>query len=556
MNLHERYLRPDIVSGESTIDMGEIRAGRRVDQTFTCRVDHLCRVDCLMGTMNRANTSDFAVTLWEGAGASALPVRQGLFSAGEVQDNQWHPFTFDPIPGSLNRRYTLTFSSPNGKRGNAVTVWRDAEAPVSGETLRLSGVSFEGRLSFKTFGIKNEKIFQNCLDHLQDVRLKRTVPRALPLQFYLEVTTRCNLNCIICRPRVVEEMYEKKARGRGDFPFSAIGSMVPILETTLAANMFGWGEPFCHPDFLRFIRFIREHNPDCLVTFNTNGMMLDPARAGALLELDVSKICFSADSHRKEIFERIRKGADFETFKRHIAALVNQREKRGLPNPVVAMELVLLRQNIQDLPDFIRFADSLGVREVFLENLHGDYPDLAVEDYREGLAAYERAREAAAEKGMILSGPAVERFRALTAPGGGRAEQAAGGLPYCTEPWQTIYVEHSGNIIPCCYQQTEKELGNVLEENIIQIWRGEQYARLRKGVTEKPFYPGCEACIKSGKVPGSVMPPVTRQGFYMKAVTAETMIPPAEPSFLEQMRSRWKSGVKRGAGTAAGKDSP
>jgi len=546
MKVRDICLIPDMQSSDNTTPAGEITAGRRIDQSFRCSVDDFCRVDLLVGTMNRTNRSELLLTLWEETDEHRTPLRQGQFSTENFRDNTWHTFTFAPVSQSRGKRFSLTLSSPGGRKGDAVTVWRDEKAKIPGGSLRLSGIRYDGGLSFRTFGVKNKKIYQNCLDHMEDVRLKRTDPCALPLQFYLEVTTRCNLDCIICRPKVVEEVFEKKAMGKGDFPYDGLHALSPMLETVLAANMFGWGEPFCHPDFLRFLAFIRKHSEDCMITFNTNGMLLDQEKAESLLDLKVDRVCFSADSHRKDIFEKIRRRADFDRFRENVTFLAKLKEKRDRHLPLIAMELVLMQENVKELSDFVRFAGELGVQDIFLENLHGEYPDLEVIDYPSWTGEFEKAMNTAMQRGITLSGPAAERLTRTQASRGNRADRTDASLPHCFEPWQTVFIEHSGNVIPCCYQQTERKLGNVLEKDILRIWKGENYQRLRRGVIEAPFYPGCGDCIASRKVPSPIMP-FQEDIFFMRDVSTSSVKVPPDPSLFEQARSMVKAKLEKRA---------
>jgi len=325
----------------------------------------------------------------------------------------------------------------------------------------------------------------------------------------VEVSSRCNINCIMCRDRDGSVMVPQKAGSAAGFmEFELFRKLRPLLAGTFTVNLFGWGEPMLHKDFLRFIEFTRECNPHCEITFNTNGTLLTERKAARLVELDVTRICFSIDSPDPDTYEKIRRGAKFHKV---IANIERLGELRG-EHPVLAMEQVLMQPNVGQLPQTVELAHRLGIGEIYLEQLFGPFPDLILEDLAPHLDSYRAARKMALALDVSLAGPMVGQFEQLrmgkTDPPPATADAPRPAhLPAarCPEPWQTIFVDRTGNVIPCCFQQFNTALGRIPEMTPEQVWFGEGYRKLRRGVVDEPYYPGCENCIANGLPPGPLL---------------------------------------------------
>jgi hypothetical protein len=180
-----------------------------------------------------------------------------------------------------------------------------------------------------------------------------------------------------------------------------------------------------------------------------------------------------------------------------------------------------MKPNIGQLVETVELASRLGINEIYLEQLYGPFPDLILDDLAPWLDVYREARHQAHERQVTLLGPMIARLeerlavdervrmglaanddeaRAMDVPLPGRPPHLPAAR--CPEPWQTIFVERTGNVIPCCFQQSCSALGRIPENSPDGVWQGEGYRALRRGVVEEPYFPGCEACI-AAKLPPS-----------------------------------------------------
>ncbi|RQW90098.1 MAG: radical SAM protein [Geobacter sp.] len=182
-------------------------------------------------------------------------------------------------------------------------------------------------------------------------------PRRLwPSKLFVETTTRCNLRCRMC----VKETWDRSTMEgeMSDETFAVLESAFPHLE---ALVLNGVGEPLLDPRLEEFISRAKMLMPaGSWVGFQSNGMLLDGARAVSLLEAGLDRICISADALNPETFRQIRRGGEEQGVERALVALHEAKERCGRPDFQIGLEFVLMRDNTRELPDLLRRAASLG----------------------------------------------------------------------------------------------------------------------------------------------------------------------------------------------------
>lgn len=66
------------------------------------------------------------------------------------------------------------------------------------------------------------------------------------------------------------------------------------------------------------------------------------------------------------------------------------------------------------------------------------------------------------------------------------------GIADCREMWRTIYFLANGDVTFCCYDHDgTAKLGNIQNQTLDEIWRGEAYQSLRKNHLAGVYHPVC-----------------------------------------------------------------
>jgi radical SAM protein with 4Fe4S-binding SPASM domain len=174
------------------------------------------------------------------------------------------------------------------------------------------------------------------------------------------------------------------------------------------------------------------------------------------------------------------------------------------------MVMVIMRQNLHELPDLVRFAHRWSMESVFVQHLCHDFGEsslptqylpmrqfvqketLLEEDPQRIEQYFGEARNAAKELGIDLRLPRT-RLR-LHPPG-------TPGPMRCDWPWRGAYISYQGYAMPCCMVSTPDRLhfGNVSEQEIEDVWNGPLYQKFRDQLSSDEPPEVCRSCsIYSG----------------------------------------------------------
>ncbi len=179
---------------------------------------------------------------------------------------------------------------------------------------------------------------------------------ALPVEFIVETTAKCNLYCPMCprethrQPKedMTDEIFERLVRESG-------GSAEHMM-------LIGLGEPFMDRKIFDRIEYCARHGVSTLLS--TNGTFLDEKTSERLLATPLEHITLSFDGATKETFEYYRKGARFEKVRDNFVRFARMKKERGARVQVV-VQMVRMDGNAHEVDDFVRFWKSVpGVDQV------------------------------------------------------------------------------------------------------------------------------------------------------------------------------------------------
>lgn len=177
-----------------------------------------------------------------------------------------------------------------------------------------------------------------------------------PSKLFVEVTTRCNLGCIMCVKQAAGNRMPEGDLSTEDF--DALEAAFPRLE---ALVLNGVGEPLIHPGLEEFIRRARKLMPkDGWVGFQSNGLLLSRTRAVSLAKAGLDRICLSIDAVSPETFRKVREGGELEGVERALSAMASAKTGCGRPDLQVGVEFVVMRGNLGELPAALHWAAARG----------------------------------------------------------------------------------------------------------------------------------------------------------------------------------------------------
>jgi MoaA/NifB/PqqE/SkfB family radical SAM enzyme len=240
------------------------------------------------------------------------------------------------------------------------------------------------------------------------------------------------------------------------------------------------------------------------VLFNTNGTLLAPKKRRELIETGLDELRVSLDAAEAQSFLKVRGKNFFDRIVRNVGEFTALQKEIGAATPRVSLWLTGLKETVDQLPDFVRLAARIGVREVYLQRLVFD--DLGRGLAREQSSLFETTQQQ--EEAAIAAAQALGRTIGVSIDASGATEpgtslkRGEGEAPWsaCRRPWSLMYFTAHGRALPCCIAPFSARgydtytLGDATQESLREIWNGAAYQDFREAlVGDVPPKP-CQNC--------------------------------------------------------------
>jgi radical SAM protein with 4Fe4S-binding SPASM domain len=255
-------------------------------------------------------------------------------------------------------------------------------------------------------------------------------------------------------------------------------------------------------------------------------MKLTPALSGALIEAGLDELNVSFDAGTKDTFERIRRGAKWNTVIGHLKSLRDQKAAHHVNRPRLHMSFVLMRSNIQELPQFVELAAELGAVVLYFTHLVaydnlGTITESLGTKLDEDQQYVDRALLLARQCGMHVVAPRTRQVGInITLPHMANQQpqhnhladinqaREAHGLPQrfatdeanscCPFPWHFLAIEPDGSVSPCGWWHSGPPMGNLYSQHFQEIWSGEPMRSLRSQLINRHLGANCSRCPAAG----------------------------------------------------------
>jgi len=301
--------------------------------------------------------------------------------------------------------------------------------------------------------------------------------RFLPSAMEVEITTLCNLECIMCRG-------DPGFRGKGSPKQMSLERYSLLLERLCFLkdiSFRGAGEPAMHPDLVELAR--RTVRSGKKIRIFTNGMTMDRELGQALVSVPVQEIVFSIDACRQGTYAAVRKGGDLERVLDNLDAVGEL--VKGVKGIRLSVMFVVMRSNFREFEGLLKRIDGKGVSMLVPKTLYAGEKSVACEE--------------------ILSDDETARFRAIleAATSGetkvlreceSRVEQNQGRIG-CKKIWESPFVTVDGDLSLCPASVYKDDIvyGNIFDQGFLSIWNSPLIVRHRRMIVrgENPL---CNAC--------------------------------------------------------------
>lgn len=270
----------------------------------------------------------------------------------------------------------------------------------------------------------------------------------------IEVTNRCNLNCVYCTKKIanmedvdIKENILEKIR-------SNMSSIKKVI-------ICGIGESFLYPDLYSFI----EELPEQKICIVTNGTI--PIDYKDLNKKhNVEQLIFSIDALDKAVLDKISTHYKFENVIKNLEAYLEYYSETKVKIARV-LNCTINEHNIHELQKLIDFAAKYK-----FDTIHFSLPrgrESFIESVREELSEIlADAKKKALKYGIFYANPFETCCVYLK--------------------WVTPYIALNGDVFACSEALYKNDvIGNIQNNTLEEIWNTQQYKEFQQGVK-------CEDC--------------------------------------------------------------
>jgi len=171
-----------------------------------------------------------------------------------------------------------------------------------------------------------------------------------PTRFAVEVCAECNLECIMCH-------HPDMRRPKGKMPF-ALWKVCADEIAAVSPETQCWfsfiGDPFIEPDLLLQMINYGKRVGLRSININTNGMLLKPELADAVLDSGVDLVVFGIDGFSSAIYEHIRVNGNRDELYANIVHFLAERQKRHY-GPEVQVQFIEMDENEHERDRFVQY---------------------------------------------------------------------------------------------------------------------------------------------------------------------------------------------------------
>ena len=174
------------------------------------------------------------------------------------------------------------------------------------------------------------------------------------IEFQLENT--CNLECSMCNGELssgIANHVENRVLKKNIYDKHFIQQLVPFIPYLKNASFSG-GESFIIPTYYDIWQMILEKNPDCVITIQTNGTILNQ-KVKDILNKGKFSIGISLDSLNETTYSHIRKNAVLKNTLENISYF---RDYCKTNQRFIGISVCPMQQNWEEMPDILEFCNK------------------------------------------------------------------------------------------------------------------------------------------------------------------------------------------------------
>jgi radical SAM protein with 4Fe4S-binding SPASM domain len=288
---------------------------------------------------------------------------------------------------------------------------------------------------------------------------RKTVLPYPPLRLWMEVSSKCNLRCIMCPQSEQENV--------GHMPLELFRKTLnEAAAYVFDVKLIMAGEPTLHPEFDSMIKYANDLG--LITEMHTNATLLTKKKSQLILDSGLDVLSFSLDTLDPQKYESRRVGGKLEVTKENIKKFLELKKDGGYDKPYTIIQL--LRFPGSDSKDV---SEEKQVRSNYAGFPFDEVKTIKVHNIGGLLTDH-----------LEQTGYEFNRYKPHA----------------CGDVYHALSIRWNGDVVPCCTDFLGRYvLGNVNDSSLMDIWNNERSVTLRRTLVEGGYekIPLCSECEKA-----------------------------------------------------------
>lgn len=329
-----------------------------------------------------------------------------------------------------------------------------------------------------------------------------------PRYVTLDITNKCNLNCIGCwtYSPLIKINKPNKEWFKQELRYDKISELIKDLKDmgTEEIRLTGGGEPFFHQDIIKIITLIK--NNGFRLDLTTNFSLVNKTKIDQILDLNINNITLSLWAATPEIYTKTHPNQTkkaFENIKKNLLYLTNKKK-----NTKVVIANVISNINYFEIEKMVNFAKEMNVDEVYftlIDPIKNETEKLLLnkiqqkklnKSFKKIIKNYENKKYFP----LKIDNPKnfLRRIENKDSKKGNYDSNIIFDIP-CSIGWTFSRIMANGDIVPCC-RAVKVPTGNLNKTSFKKIWNQKKQQSFRKIGLELKKHPGfvkIVGCLKT-----------------------------------------------------------
>lgn len=292
-----------------------------------------------------------------------------------------------------------------------------------------------------------------------------------PHQLTLYMSGDCNYKCDFC-VRQHQGIICKK-----DMTLDMTKIAIHKFPSIKGVCLCGFGETLLNKELIPILQYLKSAKK--YIGVITNGSLLKKRLPEMLGWFQPDYISISLNAHTKEEHERITHTQTWDTVLEGIQACLNTSIELYVSH-------VVSTENIDSIPDFLKFVKSLGIKTVHLHNILPHFDEAYNENFW-NLVLMPEHQKKIDELKKLPEANIVKKWPTLI--------DKSGGKKACQFPWYSFSVDAEGNVSICnsVLPTSNEKFGNI---NDFSFWNSEKLKKFRDDYCNNNL-PACSKCFRN-----------------------------------------------------------